>query len=74
MIDRLHAPVQPERGQRLFLALAEGDGGTPERYFEVCTWLRFMNGTCCVRASEGLLEDTAWRCETDEERHAGRRE
>lgn len=36
MVDRLHAPVQAECGQRLFLALAEGNGGTPECDFEVC--------------------------------------
>ena len=61
MVDRLHAPVQPERGQRLFLALAESDGGTPQGDFEVCMWLGFMGWTCCVGASEGLLEDAAWR-------------
>ena len=73
MIHRLHASVQAERGQCLFLALAEGNGRTPERNFEVCIWSGFMNGTCCVGACKGLLEGTTWRREVNEERHAGRR-
>ena len=69
VIDGLHASVQPERGQRLFLALAEGDGRAPEGDFEVGVWRGVMSGTWCVEAGEGLLEDVAW---TDEGGHAGR--
>ena len=73
MVDCLHAPVQAKCGQRVFLALAEGNGRTPEGDFEVCIWFGFRNGACCVGACEGLLEGVARGCDADEERHAGRR-
>ena len=52
MVDCLHAPMQAERGQRLFLALPESDGRTTECNFIVGTWLG-----CRVGTGKALLED-----------------
>ena len=53
MVDCLHASMQAECGQRLFLALPESDSRTTECDFKVSTWL-----SCRVGTGKALLEDS----------------